>query len=144
MLIGTEALRESITKLRDRLDTTHSMLSANDFNLQINSRFNGEVGDLLGANAKELTKIDSRIYDLEAGYETLNFKQAIDREAVLMMCHQYAYARTIPDECQPFLSKMAEPVDFAWHFPSNDCPPEPQLPPFSHPMAQYEAPTIRY
>ena len=74
MLIGTEALRESITKLRDRLDVAHSMLSANDYNLQVNSQFNDEVGDLLEHNSKNLEKIDARIYDLEAGYDKLNFK----------------------------------------------------------------------
>ena len=74
MLIGTEALRESITKLRDRLDVAHSMLSANDYNMQINHNFNSEVGDILEANSKNLDKIDARIYDLDAGYKRLNFK----------------------------------------------------------------------
>lgn len=110
MLIGTEALRESISKLRDRLDVAHSRLGANDQNLKINSQYNGEVGGLLSANRNEMERLESKCRDISAGYERLHNKQAIDREAIIMLCHQYAYASTIPDECKPLIDDMTEPM----------------------------------
>ena len=44
MLIGTEALREQITRLRDRLDGGFVQLRRSDKNIESNASFNSEVG----------------------------------------------------------------------------------------------------
>lgn len=114
MLVGTEALRESITRLRDRLEKARFQLKENDTRIQVNADHNSQVGFLIGKNRDELNSLDTQIGNLEDGYYKLHHEMAIDREAIIMMCHQYAYATTIPDECQPFLGFLASPVQFAW------------------------------
>ena len=69
---------------------------------------------------------------------------AADRATIKMMCQQYAYAQTIPDACQPYLGMMKGPLQFAWKFPGNECPPPAALPPFGHALAQYTSPVIGY
>lgn len=144
MLIGTEALREQITRLRDRLDGGFVQLRRSDKNIESNASFNSEVGQLMSANNKELDKLDGRMNKLEDGYFKLHREMKADREAIIMMCHQYAYATTIPDQCQPYLGVLAKPLNFAWKFPSNDCPAKPALPPFGHLLSSYKAPLIQY
>ena len=50
------------------------------------------------------------MHDLEVGYTGLSHKLAVDREALIMMCHQYAYADKIPKEYsvyKPYLAWFA-------------------------------------
>lgn len=82
--------------------------------------------------------IDGKLHDLEAGYEELHHKLAIDREALIMMCHQYAYASTIPDECGPIIGGLSQPIQYQWTWPTANCPGQPALPPFDHPLPHYE------
>ena len=144
MLIGTEALRESITRLRDRLDGGFTQLRRSDKNIEVNSGFNNDVGGLMLGNSGELTKLDSRMTDLEDGYFHLHHSMTVDRDAITMMCHQYAYASTIPDQCQPYLGVLSAPLNFAWTFPSNDCPIPAAIPPVIHALTAYPAPPIGY
>ena len=53
----------------------------------------------MSGNNSELDKLDARMGNLEDGYFRLHRAMTIDREAIMMMCHQYAYASTIPDQC---------------------------------------------
>jgi len=57
-----------------------------------------------------------------------------------MMCHQYAYAESIPHECEPIIGGLSGPLDYAWNWPSNDCPGDVALPPFHHDQPYYENP----
>ena len=84
--------------------------------------------------------LDGRIHDLESGYGELRNKMAIDREALVMMCHQYAYSAKLPNECVPIIGNMAKPLEFHWHFPDVDCPNDPSLPPFKHDLPHYDLP----
>ena len=142
MLIGTEALREQIARLRDRLDGGFVQLRRSDKNIESNASFNSEVGSLMTANNKELDKLDARMNKLEDGYFKLHREMKVDRDAIIMMCHQYAYASTIPDQCQPYLGVLSKPLNFAWKFPANDCPAPALLPPFGHLLSSYKAPLI--
>jgi len=117
MLVSTEALRESITRLRDRAEQACCQLKENDKRIQINAEHNNQVGYLIGTNRDELSTLDSKIGSLENGYSKLHYKMAIDHEAIIMMCHKYAYASTISDECESLLGVVASPVQFAWSFP---------------------------
>ena len=47
------------------------------------------------------------------------------------MCHQYAYASTLVDECYPILEDM-EPMAHRWLWPDVSCPDAPALPPFNN------------
>ena len=47
------------------------------------------------------------------------------------MCHQYAYASTLVDECVPILEDL-EPMAHRWLWPDVPCPPSPALPPFNN------------
>jgi len=66
------------------------------------------------ANNDELDTLDKRMKSLEDGYYQLHGEMSTDRDAITMMCHQYAYATTIPDQCQPYLGALAAPISFAW------------------------------
>ena len=79
--------------------------------------------------------LDSHVHELEVGYTGLSAKLAIDREAVIMMCHQYAYASTLPRECEAILGQLSGPINFAWNWPQNSCGDSASLPPFGHPHA---------
>ena len=87
MLIGTEALREQIARLRDRLDGGFVQLRRSDKNIESNASFNSEVGSLMKANNKELDKLDARMNKLEDGYFQLHRQMKVDRDAIIMMCH---------------------------------------------------------
>ena len=84
--------------------------------------------------------LDGRIHDLESGYAELHHKLAIDREALVMMCHQYAYSEKLPKECVPIIGNLAKPLEFHWYFPDVDCPGEAPLPPFPHDLPHYDLP----
>ena len=85
-------------------------------------------------NRSRLQTLDSRIHDLESGYADLHHKLAVDREALIMMCHQYAYAETIPHECIPIIGGLNQPIEYQWHWPQTACPGPNDLPPFNHPL----------
>ena len=50
-----------------------------------------------------------RLNALSEGYDELEAKKQIDRAVIVKMCHQYAYASTLVDECWPVLQGM-EPM----------------------------------
>ena len=134
MLIGVEAIRESIAALENRVHYVYdhvqengSRISANDADIEANR------GQIM-TNRDNLYELDSRIGDLESGYHGLHSKLAVDREALIMMCHQYAYATTIPHECEPIIGILSGPVHHEWNWPTIGCPGEPPLPPFNHPI----------
>ena len=47
------------------------------------------------------------------------------------MCHQYAYASTLVDECLPILEGL-DPMPHRWEWPTESCPDPPALPPFNN------------
>ena len=81
-------------------------------------------------NRERLHVLDGRVHDLEKGYGELHDRLSVDREAITMMCHQYAYSETIPYECNPIIGSLKKPLEYRWHFPEDECPGEPALPPF--------------
>jgi len=132
MLIGTEALRESIAQIRNRISAQRARLTENNNALQYMSAGNNEVQQLINENSIDLNDLSKELSDIEKGFGALHSRLCLDREVLIMMCHQYAYAQTIPEECEPFLGGLHAPLNFAWNFPTKDCPPEAPLPPFNH------------
>ena len=137
MLIGTEALRESIGALRDRISHVRHHVNLNDHDIDENDSDIEDNRKQIIENKNRLVALDGKIHDLENGYHDLHHKLAIDREVIIMMCHQYAYASTIPDECVPIIGGLAQPVPYQWHWPDADCPGMPALPPFDRPLPVY-------
>ena len=141
MLIGTEAIRESIASLQDRLAHGRIHVNDNDGDIDENDSDIEDNRRQIVQNRTRLTTLDGKIADLEHGYGDLAHKLAIDREAIVMMCHQYAYASAIPDECMPIIGGLAAPLPYAWNWPEHDCPQAPALPPFAHALPHYEKET---
>ena len=48
------------------------------------------------------------------------------------MCHQYAYASTLVDECFPILEDMTAPMAHSWQWPQKACDKPAALPPFNN------------
>ena len=139
MLIGTEALREAIAKLQERVHEARQAVRNNDKAIDNNDMDISYNRQLIKDNRESLHVLDGRISDLEGGYSELHHKLSIDREAIMMMCHQYAYAEAIPKECQPMIGGLSKPIDYRWNFPENECGPDPVLPPLTHQQPHYEA-----
>ena len=57
--------------------------------------------------------------------------KSVDRAVIVKMCHQYAYASTLVDECWPILEDM-DPMPHRWYWPEESCPDSPDLPPFDN------------
>ena len=140
MLIGTEALRESIAGLQYRIHHARQECSKNDADILKHDAQIQQNRDMISENRDRMYKLDGKVHDIESGYSGLSLKLAIDRDAVIMMCHQYAYADTLPKECAAILKNLSGPVDYAWNWPTVPCSgPEP-LPPFPHKAPIYENP----
>ena len=139
MLIGTEALRESIAALKDRVYHARHFIDENDREIHANDQDIDDNRLQIEQNRKRLVGIDGKLHDLESGYEELHHKLAIDREALIMMCHQYAYASTVPDECGPIIGGLSQPIQYQWNWPDKPCPGQPALPPFEHKLPHYES-----
>ena len=138
MLIGTEAIRSSIAALRDRVQHARAHVSQNDHDIDENDSDIEDNRLQITKNRERLYVLDGKIHDLESGYAELQHKLAVDREALIMMCHQYAYATTIPDECVPIIGGLSQPIPYQWSWPQVDCPGPNPLPPFPHPLPHYE------
>ena len=141
MLIGTEALRESIATLQDRVHHARIHVINNDGDIDENDSDIEDNRRQITENRARLHALDDQISSIEHGYADLHHKLAVDREALIMMCHQYAYASTIPDECLPIIGGLSAPIDFHWYWPQDPCPDEAHLPPFNYPVPHYEKET---
>lgn len=143
MLIGTEAIRESIAALQHRVHHARQEVGNNDSNIDNNDRDIAWNRNQISENRDRLYGLEARVHDLENGYKSLHHTLAVDREALVMMCQQYAYADSIPHECKPIIAHLASPVPYAWNWPKDDCPGPVQLPPFPHPLPYYDNPHDR-
>lgn len=140
MLIGTEALRESIDALQRRVALANEAVRKNDFFITHNDDDISWNRIQIAENRDRLFDLDNRVHDLEHGYDAFSMKLAVDREAIIMMCHQYAYAETIPAECEPFIGTAGNPIPYVWNWPTEDCAPPVPLPPFFHEQPVYPNP----
>jgi hypothetical protein len=137
MLIGTEALREAIAGLEERVAHAHQHVHENDEDIDEN---NSDIDDnraQIYMNRSRLHILDDDIHELEHGYMYLHERLDIDRAALVMMCHQYAFASTIPDACEPLIGGLAEANEYQWFWPDVDAPAAPLLPPFVHVQGSY-------
>ena len=116
-------------------------MHSNDSKIEANDREIEWNRQQISENRSRLQVLDGRIHDLESGYSELHSKLAVDREALVMMCHQYAYAEKLPKECVPIIGNLAKPLEFHWNFPQVDCPGDAPLPPFPHDLPHYDLPT---
>ena len=137
MLVGTEALREAISGLQDRVHVTAKSAALSDAVIDENDSDIEDNRAQIKENRSRLSVLLGKITDLEDHYKILQHKLAIDREAIIMMCHQYAYAETIPKECIPIIGSLKQPLGFNWYWPEQDYVGEPPLPPFNHPLPKY-------
>lgn len=87
MLIGTEALRESIAQLQDRVYHARIHVSNNDGDIDENDSDIEDNRMQIMENLNSLHEIDGKIASLEEGYAQLHHLLAVDREALIMMCH---------------------------------------------------------
>ena len=54
-----------------------------------------------------------------------------------MMCHQYAYAEQVPEQCDFALTALKQPEDYRWHYPEEH-EEKTILPPMAHKQPRYE------
>lgn len=134
MLIGTEALREAIASLEERVAHLQTHVEQNESDIDENGSDIDDNTAQIEANIFNLEIVDSKISYLEFSFMELETRLAIDRDAVVIMCHQYAYAAAIPDECVPIIGMASGPLPYVWAWPSDDCPMAPALPPFANPV----------
>ena len=137
MLVSTEALREAIRGIQDRVKKT--ALSAS----QIDSAIDKNDGRIeanryqIKENRTRLSLLLGKISGIQQGYGVLQQNLAIDRAAIIMQCEQYAYAEAIPQECTPIIGGLKQPVNYDWYWPETPYTGEAPLPPFNHPMPEY-------
>lgn len=132
MLIGTEALRESIAALKDRVHHAKIHVSNNDGDIHENDSDIEDNKKQISWNRDKLHALGGAVHNIENGYAELQQRLAIDREALVMMCHQYAYAETLPHECIPIIGGLSQPIAHAWNWPTTPCPGPTALPPFHY------------
>ena len=87
MLVGTEALREAISGLQDRVHVTAKSASLAEAVIDENDSDIEDNRAQIKENRYRLSKVLDKITDLENHYKILQHKLAIDREAIIMMCH---------------------------------------------------------
>ena len=117
MLIGTDAIRESIKSLQDRVNHAKANILHNAEDIRYNHDGIKDNRDITNENNDKLNILDGRITDLEQGYGELKQKLSVDHETVVIMCHQYAYSESIPKECEPIISRLQKPSEYRWNFP---------------------------
>lgn len=71
---------------------------------------------------------------MEFAFSELTDRLMTDRATTVIMCHQYAYAAAIPEECIPQIGLVSAPLPYLWAWPQDDCPSMAQLPPFNNPV----------
>ena len=141
MLVGTEALREAISGLQDRVKVTAKSAALSGAVIDENDSDIEDNRAQIKENRARLSVILDKIVDLESHYDILQHKLAIDREAIIMMCHQYAFSKDVPKECIPIIGSLKQPLRYNWQWPEQDYRGEPPLPPFKHPLPKYSKDT---
>ena len=131
MLIATEALRLSTANLQNRVEYAQALCDQNASDIDENASDIADNQDQIEQNKWSLQKTADRLDDLEHGYSDLEHDKDVDRHVIEKMCHQYAYASTLVDECWPILEDM-DPMPHRWYWPDADCAPAPALPPFNN------------
>ena len=79
MLIGTEALRESILSLEERVAHAHHHVHDNDSDIDENESDIDDNRHQIDDNRARLHVLDDMIHDLEDGYELLHANLDVDR-----------------------------------------------------------------
>ena len=90
-----------------------------------------DASSITADNRERLHVLDGRIDDLEGGYKDIKQRLASDREVIVMMCHQYAYAEQVPEQCDFALTALKQPEDYRWHYPEEH-EEKTILPPMAH------------
>ena len=94
----------------------------------------------INENKHSLSRTADRLDDLEDGCGHLESDKEVDRAVIVKMCHQYAYASTLVDECWPILEDM-DPMPHRWYWPDEPCQAAPLLPPFNNHHAKSDKDT---
>ena len=131
MLIATEALRLSTANLQNRVEYAQSLCDQNASDIDENASDIDDNQSQIEKNAMDLEDTADRLDQLEHDYSDLEHEKDIDRAVIVKMCHQYAYASTLVDECWPILEDM-DPMPHRWYWPDNYCEDSPDLPPFNN------------
>lgn len=140
MLIATEALRLSTANLQNRVEYAQALCDQNASDIDENASDIADNQDQIDVNKHSLEKTDERLRDLEHGYSDLEEDKDVDRRVIEKMCHQYAYASTLVDECWPILEDM-DPMPHRWYWPEAACEAAPALPPFNNHHAKSDKDT---
>ena len=140
MLIATEALRLSTANLQNRVEYAQALCDQNASDIDENASDIADNQDQIDKNKWALQKTAERLDDLESGYSSLEEEKDIDRAVIVKMCHQYAYASTLVDECWPILEDM-DPMPHRWLWPDEPCSAPPALPPFNNHHAKSDKDT---
>lgn len=122
MLIGTEALREAISALEERVAHLSTHVEQNQSDIDENASDIDDNAAQIDANRFNLNIVDQKISYLEFAYSELTDRLMVDRATTVIMCHQYAYAAAIPDECIPQIGLATAPLPYLWAWPQDDCP----------------------
>lgn len=140
MLIATEALRLSTANLQNRVEYAQALCDQNASDIDENASDIADNQDQIEKNKWALQKTADRLDDLEHGYSDLEEDKDVDRRVIEKMCHQYAYASTLVDECWPILEDM-DPMPHRWYWPDVECEAAPALPPFNNHHAKSDKDT---
>jgi len=131
MLISTEALRLATANLQNRVVYAQALCEQNESEISENASDIEDNKNQIANNVLWLEANEQRLIALDAGYDALEAEKVIDRAVIIKMCHQYAYASTLVDECLPILEGL-EPMSHRWTWPVESCPEAPALPPFNN------------
>lgn len=140
MLIATEALRLSTANLQNRVEYAQALCDQNASDIDENASDIEDNQRQIEQNKWNLEKTANRLSDLEGEYDGMDSDKDIDRQVIIKMCHQYAYASTLVDECWPILEDM-DPMPHRWVWPTEECPDSPDLPPFNNHVAKSDKDT---
>ena len=141
MLIATEALRLSTANLQNRVEYAQALCDQNQSDIEENASDIDDNQRQIQQNAEALELTADRLDSLEEGYDHLNDEKAIDRAVIEKMCHQYAYASTLVDECLPILEDMSAPMGHSWQWPEQGCDGPARLPPFNNHVSKRDKDT---
>ena len=142
MLIATEALRLSTANLQNRVEYAQALCDQNASDIEENASDIDDNGNLIEENRYRLEGTAERLDDLESGYSELESDKEVDRAVIIKMCHQYAYASTLVDECWAILDGM-DPMPHRWVWPAEPCADSPDLPPFNNHVSKQDKDTER-
>ena len=117
MLISTEAIREAVAVLEERVAHLQTHVEQNESDIEENASDIDDNAAQIDANRFNLDIVDQKISYLEFGFTELEDRLAVDRATLVIMCHQYAYAAAIPDECVPIIGLATAPLPYLWMWP---------------------------